>query len=170
MSSEQNNESVRGNIILGIFLVLFSLFVIIYSNVNFPSANTGSGSLTGPKFFPTVLGIFIFLCGIYEIIFAFIDKSFKKHMPQRSCSEYFKDWGIQNIIIFLTISFAYEPIIKFFGALIGHFLIVFILLYRLNVTFFKRITSSIILAVLIKILFETMFKIQLPGGILNILI
>lgn len=166
---EDNKRPIRGNLILGIILVIISLFVIIYANLNFPHFKVGMKKLPGPKFFPTILSLFILICGIYEITFAFIDKKNKKAISntKRSFKELINDWGVQNILIFSFSIILYVPIINFLGFFIGSVLISSVLLYRLNVGLLKSLIVSLILSFIIIMLFEKLFKIQLPAGILN---
>lgn len=164
---EGNNKSGQGNLILGIVLVTISLFVLVYANINFPDFRVGGQKLPGPKFFPSLLSVFLIISGIYEIILALLKKPLFKNR-KIPITELIKDWGFQNFFILVLSIILYVPCIKLLGFFIGTTLIAVVLLYRLEVSPGKSFFVAISLSLIIMLLFEKLFKIQLPDGFFNI--
>lgn len=56
---------VLDKIIFGITLFILGIFMILYS-LTFPKVRMGEKIVTGPSFFPTIIGTLLVMSGIYN--------------------------------------------------------------------------------------------------------
>jgi len=152
------------NIWFGIILIGISFFVI-YESMKFPPFILAGKKLPGPNFFPVILSIILLGCGINEIL------STLKYMPLEKNGESFisfiNNWGNQNILIITLGLILYVFILKWLGFIVSTFLLASIFMIRLKTGWLRGILYSIFLVMIIFVLFGTIFRVQLPVGLLN---
>lgn len=158
-------EKKRYSFWFGLSLIVIAILVI-YSCRGFPNFIVSGKKLPGPKFFPYVLCSFLIIGGLYEILIWFKARNVSRE--KKPFITILQDWGTQNIILLLLGILIYVPAIQWLGFAIGTILLATILLIRLKASWLKALTSSVILVVVIILIFEKLFRIQLPDGIFNI--
>jgi len=161
----KDSRSGLGEIIFGAAFSSVGMFMILYSRT-FPKARSAGGVMTGPSFFPTIIGIMMLILGICKIIFNF---RFSKHISekmQRDMVSFYKSSKFHNFLIFILSIALYPTIINYLGFLIGSFLFCLILMRRLRVKWIASIVSSIIIVFISWVIFEKIAFIGLPTGIM----
>jgi hypothetical protein len=162
---EEKSEPVMGKVVFGIVLSIIGIFMIFYSKT-FPKVHSGPDVMTGPSFFPTVIGILMIILGIYSIITNFLSgKNLKEGFKQNNYS-FFKSREFFNFLIFIIFIAIYPTVINFLGFFIGTFLFCFILMKRLQARWISAILSSIILVIFTWVIFGKIAFISLPTGII----
>ncbi len=155
------------NILFGIFLFVLA-FLIFYFGWSFPAYKIRGESLPGPKFFPFTLAIVLIMLGVYYIIKSVVMIKMKK-LPRDAeiaFEEKFTFEGVKNIVAVVAAIVFFVPIIELLGFILGTIIVSSILMIILNVKVLRSIIYSTILAVMIFLIFGTLFRIPLPEGII----
>ena len=150
---------------LGIVLVGIGIFIIIIS-LAFPDFISAGKKLPGPSFFPRILSIILIFIGVYEILLT----GGNEHVIKReeSFAKYFEDWGKQNVLIVVLGLILYIFLLKWMGFVLGTFLFSSILMVRLKTGWLRGTVFSAIVVIIIMLIFEKIFRIQLPKGFFRI--
>src|SRR5450830_670551 len=155
-------ESALGKVVFGIVLSLFGIFMILYSRT-FPKVRSGGDVMTGPSFFPTIIGILMIAFGIYTIILNLLSRKNLSEELKNNDNSFFKSRDFLNFVLFIAI---YPTVINVLGFFIGTFLFCFILMRRLQAKWIRAILSSLILVIFTWIIFTKVAFISLPMGII----
>lgn len=149
------------DLILGLVLLTLSIVVLVLSS-SFPNFIIRGERLPGPKFFPTVLAIILICFALYCIVVGFM-RSFKK--SQKS-SEHANEAGIVNVLCIVLSVIFFVPIINFFGTIVGIILLGTVLMILLSIKWYQSLIYSSVLAFLVYVIFQVLFKVPLAEGIL----
>jgi len=160
----ENSSSGLGEIIFGVAFSSVGMFMILYSRT-FPKARS-AGVMTGPSFFPTIIGIMMLMLGIYKVIFNFRFSRRVSEKMQRDMVSFYKSSKFHNFLIFILSIALYPTIINYLGFLIGSFLFCLVLMRRLRVKWIASIVSSIVIVFISWVIFEKIAFIGLPTGII----
>jgi len=155
------------NIVFGVFLIVLALLVL-YFGWSFPAYRIRGETLPGPKFFPFTLAVVLMIVGAYYIIKSVVMIK-KKMIPKDSSiafEERFTFEGIKNIVAVVAAILFFVPIIEFLGFILGTIIVSSVLLMILNVKVLRSIIYSTILAVMIFLIFGTLFRLPLPEGVI----
>jgi len=149
----------------GIILISIAIFIIIES-LAFPDFISAGKKLPGPSFFPRILSIILIVVGVYEILLT----GGNEHVIKReeSFAEYFEDWENQNVLIVVLSLILYIFLLKWMGFVLGTFLFSSILMVRLKTGWLRGTVFSAIVVIIIILIFEKIFRIQLPKGFFRI--
>jgi len=158
-------ESALGKVVFGIVLSLFGIFMILYSRT-FPKVRSGGDVMTGPSFFPTIIGILMIAFGIYTIILNLLSRKNLSEELKNNDNSFFKSREFFNFLIFVLFIAIYPTVINVLGFFIGTFLFCFILMRRLQAKWIRAILSSLILVIFTWIIFTKVAFIFLPMGII----
>lgn len=158
-------ESVLGKVVFGIVLSLLGIFMIFYSRT-FPKVRSGGDVMTGPSFFPTIIGILMIAFGIYTIILNLLSRKNLSEELKNNDNSFFKSREFFNFLIFVLFIAIYPTVINVLGFFIGTFLFCFILMRRLQAKWIRAILSSLILVIFTWIIFTKVAFISLPMGII----
>lgn len=162
---KQQSKQTMGTVVFSIVLSIVGIFMI-FNSKTFPKVHSGAGVMTGPGFFPTIIGILMIILGIYSIITNFLlGKNLEKELKQNSYS-FFKSHEFFNFLIFIIFIAIYPILISFLGFLIGSFLFCFILMKRLQARWIDAILYSTILVIFTWIVFGKIAFISFPKGII----
>ncbi|KUK80538.1 MULTISPECIES: tripartite tricarboxylate transporter TctB family protein [unclassified Mesotoga] len=155
------------NIVFGVFLIVLALLVL-YFGWSFPAYRIRGETLPGPKFFPFTLAVVLMIVGAYYIIKSVVMIK-KKMIPKDSSiafEERFTFEGIKNIVAVVAAILFFVPIIEFLGFILGTIIVSSVLMMILNVKVLRSIIYSTILAVMIFLIFGTLFRLPLPEGVI----
>lgn len=155
------------NIVFGVFLIVLALLVL-YFGWSFPAYRIRGETLPGPKFFPFTLAVVLVIVGAYYIIKSVVMIK-KKMIPKDSSiafEERFTFEGIKNIVAVVAAILFFVPIIEFLGFILGTIIVSSVLMMILNVKVLRSIIYSTILAVMIFLIFGTLFRLPLPEGVI----
>src|SRR5659263_389092 len=128
---EKKFESALGKVVFGIVLSLLGIFMILYSRT-FPKVRSGGDVMTGPSFFPTIIGILMIAFGIYTIILNLLSRKNLSEELKNNDNSFFKSREFFNFLIFVLFIAIYPTVINVLGFFIGTFLFCFILMRRLQ--------------------------------------
>lgn len=157
------NNKAKGSYCFGIILLVLS-FLVIYFSRSFPEFKSGDKVLPGPRFFPILLSVFFIIAGVVEIYRAY--KSDRKLFIKINF-KYLLNKGNLDLLLLVGLLLIYVPLINKLGFIIGSVIFTVILMLRLNVPLFKSILVSILGITVIQIMFEKLFMIYLPDGLLS---
>jgi len=157
--------SARSKTIFGIILSALGIFMIFYSTT-FPKVHSGGDVMTGPSFFPTIIGILMITFGIYTIIANLLSRKKLSEELKKNDNSFFKSREFFNFLIFVLFIAVYPTVINVLGFFIGTFLFCFILMKRLQAKWISAILSSLILVIFTWIIFGKIAFISLPMGII----
>jgi hypothetical protein len=161
--NEKKSRPNAGKIAFGIILFTVGIFMLLYSRT-FPKVHSGGDIMTGPGFFPTVIGIILILFGIYTTIVAFLSRGKIQDMIKTDGLSFLKSREFQNFLIIICFAALYPTIIDYLGFFIGTFLFCFLLMKRLQAKLSNAIVSSVILVFLTWIIFRKIAFISFPTG------
>ena len=135
--------------------MLFSLFIFFYS-FKFPKFNREGTLPVGPRFYPQIIGIGLFISGL---LLAIKNKPIRIEIQKR---------GIKDNLKIILLFTAYIIFFEILGYLISTFIFILCLLYAQQIRkVYKTIIFSVIVAIALYVTFYTILKIPLPGGILG---
>ena len=158
-------KSDLGKVLFGTVLSVLGICMILYSRT-FPKVRSGGDVMTGPSFFPTIIGILIIIFGIYTIIANLLSRESLSEELKKNDNSFFKSREFFNFLIIVFFIAAYPTIINILGFFIGTFLFCFILMKRLQAKWISAILSSLILVIFTWIIFGKIAFISLPTGII----
>lgn len=118
--------------------------------------------LPGPKLFPVVLGVFLVIAGIVELIQWFIAFS-------RGAVTSFPREGIGNVAAFLGAMVLFVIVLPTLGFQVSGLLFGTVVLRALGVQWIKAMLTSFFLVAIITLLFGVAFRVPLPWGMLSFL-
>jgi len=153
--------------LVGFFCIIFAITALILSS-KLPKIKS-EYNIPGPDFFPTLLGVGILLCGIFQVIYGY----FKKNAVPVNFKEIFKNIKNPQIInVFITIGLILFFLIFFeiIGFVICLTLMLVVLMIRFKVPVLKMIISIVVFIVVIILIFEGIFHITLPLGIFSLIL
>jgi len=158
-------ESDFSKVFFGIILSTLGIFMTLYSRT-FPKVHSGQDAMTGPGFFPTIIGILLIVLGIYVTIANLLSgKAISEEIGKKNNS-FFKSREFFNFLILVFFIAAYPMIIDILGFSIGTFLFCLILMKRLQVKWVSAILSSLIIVIFTLVIFGKIAFISLPIGII----
>ena len=158
-------ESALGKVVFGIVLSLLGIFMILYSRT-FPKVRSGGDVMTGPSFFPTIIGILMIAFGIYTIILNLLSRKNLSEELKNNDNSFFKSREFSTFLIFVFFIAVYPRVINVLGYFIGTFLFCFILMKRLQAKWISAIFASSILVLFTWVIFTKIAFISLPMGII----
>lgn len=162
---KKNLQISLDKISLGVFLSILGVFMVLYSRT-FPKVRMGEKIVTGPSFFPTIIGLLLLLYGGYITV---INLPFKKRVfkeQKMSINSFFTSNEIFNFFIFVIFIALYPAIVNIMGFFVGSFLFCIILMKRLQAKWISSILSSLIIVIFTWIVFGKIAFISLPKGII----
>lgn len=152
------------DIILGLTLIVISIVVLTISS-SFPNFVVRGERLPGPKFFPTVLAIILICFALYCLLLGIITLR-NSRKPSGTPDNSRTPAGIINILCISLSVFFFVPIINLVGTLVGITVIGTALMTLLSIKWYQSLMYSSALAFLVYIIFQIVFKVPLPEGIL----
>ncbi len=162
---KEKTELALSKVIFGIVLSILGIFMILYSRT-FPKVHSGGDVMTGPSFFPTIIGILMAALGIYTIIANLLVRKKLSEELKKNDNSFFKSREFFNFLIFALFTALYPTVINVLGFFIGTFLFCFILMKRLQTKWISAIFASLILVIFTWIIFGKIAFISLPMGII----
>jgi putative tricarboxylic transport membrane protein len=74
-----------------------------------------------------------------------------------------------NIFITIALILCFILFMEILGFIVCSYMVLFVLMWRFGVTLFRNILYSAVFVLLLKVIFEKIFTIYLPSGILDYL-
>lgn len=152
------------DLILGLVLLILSIVVLFLSS-SFPNFIVRGERLPGPKFFPTILAIILICFAAYCIIIGFMESFKKPKAPSEQKKESEKIHMVNVLFVILSVTF-FVPVINFFGTVLGIILLGAALMTLLGIKWYQSFIYSSLLASLVYVIFQVLFKVPLAEGIL----
>ena len=152
--------------LIGLSCMAMGTAVHIFSR-SFPKATTGANELTGPAFFPNILAIIIFICGLAELINGFRRSFDSEELKLRNAGQVLKQRETQNVFLIIGLIIGYILFMEFLGFMVTTLALLVILMWRFQVPPVKNILFSAFFLFIIYLLFGKLFTIYLPSGILE---
>ncbi|MGB9820901.1 MAG: tripartite tricarboxylate transporter TctB family protein [Pseudothermotoga sp.] len=152
------------DIILGLILIVISIAVLTISS-SFPNFVVRGERLPGPKFFPTILAIVLICFALYCLLLGMVTLR-NSRKPSGNLDNSCTPAGIINILCISLSVFFFVPIISLVGTLVGITVIGTALMTLLSIKWYQSLMYSSALAFLVYIIFQIVFKVPLPEGIL----
>ena len=147
-------------ICFGILLIIVAILVISIS-YTFPSSVSGGKRIPGPGFFPTLLGVILFLGGLYQFGEA-------KRITDSNKTPFKWSWGSLNIVIIVAALIVYGLLMGVLGYVISTLLFSILLMVRMKASWISGITVSVVVTIFIVLIFGQVFRIQLPVEVLGL--
>ena len=133
----------------------------------FPKAATGANELTGPAFFPTLLALGIFLCGLAELINGFRASFNPEELNWKNAGKVLGRAETQNVLLIILLIIGYIYSMEFLGFLVATGALLLILMWRFKVPLLKNLIFTAFFLLVLYLLFGKLFTIYLPSGILE---
>ncbi|MCF7947379.1 MAG: tripartite tricarboxylate transporter TctB family protein [Spirochaetia bacterium] len=127
----------------------------------------GSKGAPGPDFFPNVLTLLLIVFGVMEIVIGFKKQEQFDAITLGKMLNGIKSWGGLNILLVIALMLFYINFFEILGFIITSFIVLFILMWRLKVPWWKNIIATATLIIVIQLLFGYLFTISLPYGVLS---
>ena len=153
--------------VLGLFCLLLGIVILVLTK-SFPAGAASGIQLTGPAFFPNVLAVILIIIGLYQIIFWKIQsKKYKEEKIEKEpiFDKIKKSINISVITIILMMIFLIV-FLKILGFFTTVFIFLMVILLQFKIKPLKCLFTSIIFLVIIYIVFNKIFIISLPSGLL----
>ncbi|MEJ5229034.1 tripartite tricarboxylate transporter TctB family protein [Pseudothermotoga sp. U03pept] len=147
--------------ILGVFLIALAIFVLISSS-SFPNLVVRGEKLPGPKYFPSLLSILMILLGVFYIV----SSIFKLRKREKNQIDKSSKGQLSPLLVVLTSSILFVPVVQLVGTTVGVIAITFSMMVFFRVKWYYSAVISVTLALLIRLVFEVLFKVPLPEGTL----
>lgn len=156
----------RQAITIGTSSLLVSAAVFTLSR-DFPSFKVRGVQLPGPAFFPNLIAGGLFLCGLAEIILAFLGAPAEPERKPGNGRRLLRDEGFQNTCLVVACVIAYAFLQDSLGFLVTTFLLCAVIMSRLKINLAKSILASAAVTVAIAVIFARILMVPLPQGILS---
>ena len=153
----------KSNIILGGLLILLGLYVWC-ETARYPDHLLDARRMTGPGTFPRLLTFILGLIGTWECARALWTGSWKIRFPVK---ELFRDPKNQNIWIVTVMTALFIPMTRYLGFVFGAATYMLVLMARLRAKPWHAILSTTLAVVFVVLVFNYVFRVQLPRGILT---
>src|SRR6056297_3244207 len=127
----------------------------------------GSKGTPGPEFFPNVLTVLLIVFGVMEIVIGFKKQEQFEAITVGKMWNGIKSWGGLNILLVIALMLFYIFLFEILGFIVTSFIVLFILMWRLGVPWWKNIIATATLIIVIQLLFGYLFTISLPYGVLS---
>lgn len=151
--------------------------------------------LPGPQYFPTILGVFLCIAGVVELLRYLACR--RRNLPgcpdqgpapdrgpapgqlpasAPSGKQGFgarvegvaKNWGNQSVALLLVSLLVFVLVLPSLGFVLTGFVFSLVMLLRLNAKPLPAVLLSVVLVVVIAFIFVTAFRVPLPRGILSL--
>jgi len=202
MSNENQNESIdhqapaplptnphetrKHSLNFPIFLFLLGVTTLFFA-LQLPVFIQRGQRLPGPQYFPTILGVFLCIAGVVELLRYLacrrrnspgcVDQvpapgqepapGGKLHLGAR-IERVAKNWGNQSVALLLVSLLIFVLVLPSLGFVLTGFLFSLVMLLRLNAKPLPAVLLSVALVVIIAFIFVTAFRVPLPRGILSL--
>lgn len=143
--------------------------------------------LPGPQYFPTILGVFLCIAGVVELL-RYLDCRRRnlpgcegqapvsgqppapsgKHGFGARIEGVAKSWGNQSVALLLVSLLVFVLVLPSLGFVLTGFIFSLVMLLRLNAKPLPAVLLSVVLVVVIAFIFVTAFRVPLPRGILSL--
>lgn len=153
-----------GEIVFGAIFSAVGMFMVLYSRT-FPKVRSGGAVMTGPSFFPTLIGIIMFVLGILTILSNLRPKKVILKQANKNEKVFYKS-GEFIILFFIIFIALYPSIVTYLGFFIGTFLFCFILMKLLHAKWTTSIVASLIIVLVSWVIFGKIAFVGLPTGII----
>lgn len=155
-----------------LLLIGIGLFAVVVS-ADFPEFVQRGERLPGPRFFPTILGVFLIGSGAAEFVLFLRQKRYLWNHVLTSFREaqgnLRTNWGSQTAVILLALLIVFMPLSELVGFIAGALLISLVLLLRLKVPLVRALWVSVILVISIWAIFAEAFNVPLAQGLVEAL-
>lgn len=155
-------EKRRASFWFGLALVAVCAF-IWFDTSSYPAHLLDARKITGPGTFPRILSAILGAAGLYEIICSFLQRKIKNETPTSDVWS----WGNQNIVLIVLLTIIYVPLIKYIGFAFATVAYSAALMMRLKAKPMASIVVSALTVALIIAIFDGVFRVQFPAGILT---
>jgi len=152
--------------LIGISCMATAVVVHMLSR-SFPKAATGANELTGPAFFPNILAVIIFICGLVELINGFRRSFESEELNLKNTGRILKQPETINVLLIIVLIVGYILFMEPLGFIPTTLIMLLTLMWRFRVPLFKNILYSIFFLVVLYLLFGQLFTIYLPSGIME---
>lgn len=162
---ENKSQISFEKVLFGVVLSVLGTFMISYCRT-FPKVRMGEKIVTGPSFFPSIIGLLMLLYGVCLVIFNLLPKNRVYQEHKITVNTLINSYELSNFLIFIIFIALYPTIVNVLGFFIGSFLFCVILMKRLQAKWINTIISSLIIVIFTWVIFGKIAYISLPTGIL----
>ena len=154
--------------IIGLACIILSMTIFGITRT-FPKASTGANELTGPSFYPNLLAILFFICGICEIVYGLKEVEERSPIEMSRFVMGLKTPASLNILIIIGLTVFFILFLEALGFVVCSAVFLFILMWRFGVSLLKNLLYSVLYLLFLFLVFGKIFAIYLPSGILDFL-
>jgi hypothetical protein len=163
-ASEPSKEADRkSSVILGGALVVLCAF-IWYETASYPEDLLDARKITGPGTFPRLLSLILGGVGVWESVRALRTGSWRVRVDW---GRLFLDARSQNIAIVIAMTALVIPLTRYLGFSIGSGAYMLCLMARLKAKPWQALVCSCLAVIFVVLIFNYLFRVQLPIGILT---
>lgn len=166
------NEERKYGLSFPLILIGLSIFVLIVS-ADFPAFEQRGQQLPGPRFFPTILALFLLGAGLVEG-FQFLRQKdqLTRHLRdsiQTAKNQMLHSWGAKTVTLILSLLVLFMPLIEAIGFIAGSLIVSIVIMARLRVPILHNLIVSSLLIAIIWLVFGQTFNVPLPEGLVEAL-
>ncbi len=147
----------------------------LYLAAQLPEFVQRGQQLPGPRYFPTILGVFFCIAGVVELVRYIRHKRHARAAGRLPADPFFVrlksvtgDWGAHSVAIILGSLAVFVPVVQVLGFVLGGTLFSTVLMLRLKARWYNAIILSLVVVLVIAVVFGRLFRVPLPAGILGI--
>ncbi len=174
--SGNNNTVQERSYGLSLPVLLTALGVwALYLSAQLPDFVQRGRQLPGPRYFPTILGVFFCIAGVVELVRyiryrrqARANGEVSARSSLTRLKSLARDWGAQSVAVILGLLAVLMPLVQFVGFIIGGVLFSTALMLRLKARWYNAIILSVVVVVVITVVFGRLFRVPLPAGVFGI--
>jgi len=150
------NDRIGGGIFtaLGIFIFVLTL--------QFPSLDAGH---PGPSLFPRILALLFIIFGGIVLLQGWKDRNGAEEASP--AEEITASRSYLNPLFVLILIGAYMVFSNWLGFLVTSVLLLFLMMIKLRVTFFRSIVIAILVTLFVNLMFAKILRVPLPPGLLG---
>lgn len=156
-------EGRRHSVVLGAVLMLVFAFVWVETG-GYPEDLMDARKITGPGTFPRLLSAILGMVGLWECWLAFRTGSWRLRFDW---GKIVADPGVRNILMVIAMTALFIPLTYYLGFAIGALVYMLSLMARLKAKPVIALICSFLAVVFVVFVFEHVFRVQLPTGILT---
>lgn len=151
--------------IIGTLCIILGTVVLILTK-SFPKGAASNMQLTGPAFFPNLLSVILIIIGVYEIIIGFVSKETQPYYSFTQLWRNIRQPKSITILVIIGMLIFFLAFINLLGFYAISLIFLLVVLWRLNIVWWKNLISSFVFLGIIYLIFGKLFTITLPSGIL----
>ncbi len=143
----------------------------LYLSAQLPDFIQRGRQLPGPRYFPTILGIFFCVAAVVELV-RYLRQRRNRTVPAPSIRQrafaVMQDWGSHSVVLILASLIVFVPLIRYVGFIAGGIVFSALVMLRLRAKWYNAIILSVVVVLVIAVVFGMLFRVPLPRGAFGI--